>query len=194
GMEYTKFMYIVLAEAIMRKVQIRTGQRTIRYEKGLRKGRGRDLLKQYLLEKKKGVVKPWTWKGRDDYSKRNGLSQEGLEWHRRQNNDTEKMLGVRNWEVQLQVQYQKIQQPKYNWRFKYYRPVRLPQYLEKDEKQGSQELIARTRCGNTEEANRYWMKEEQRKRILCEEGLESLKHRLEECRGIENKDITLEEL
>ena len=51
-------------------------------------------------------------------------------------------------------------------------------------------MIARTGCGNTEEWNKYWDKEETRKSMLCERGRAILKHWLEDCEKIEKVEMT----
>ncbi|KAK9301829.1 hypothetical protein QLX08_005940 [Tetragonisca angustula] len=54
----------------------------------------------------------------------------------------------------------KIKSSVYNPRYKLIRGYSRPKYLVKRSKKKSQRLIARARCGNMEEWNRYWMKEE----------------------------------
>ena len=51
-------------------------------------------------------------------------------------------------------------------------------------------IIARARCGNTDEWNKYWDKEETRKCMLCERGRATLKHWLEDCEKIERGEMT----
>ena len=60
--------------------------------------------------------------------------------------------------------------------------------IEKKGERGNQKIIARTRCGNTEEWNKYWDKEETRKCMLCERG-STLKHWLEDCEKIEKGEM-----
>jgi len=38
-----------------------------------------------------------------------------------------------------------------------------PMYLRRNGRKGSQKIIARWRCGNEEEKNKYWRKEEDRR-------------------------------
>lgn len=41
--------------------------------------------------------------------------------------------------------------------------------------------MAKLRCGNYEENNKYWKNEEDRKCKLCKVGIETMEHLIEEC-------------
>jgi len=43
----------------------------------------------------------------------------------------------------------------------------MPDYLLKKGEKGSQKIIARWRCGNEEERNRFWKTEEEKKCRIC---------------------------
>lgn len=45
--------------------------------------------------------------------------------------------------------------------------------------------MARASCGNLEEFNKYWKKDEDRVCQLCERGYGTIKHLLEDCEQIE---------
>lgn len=129
---------------------------------------------------------------------RNGLSQEGLEALYEENriNETQirEMLTERDREIQLQAQYERIAVSRYNNRFKYIRYTQRPEYLVKKGSKASQCILARVRCGNLEEYNRYWLKEEDRVCKLCERGPGTLKHLLEECEEVERIGYSLEQV
>lgn len=42
--------------------------------------------------------------------------------------------------------------------------------------------LCRIRCGNMEEDNRYWLKEDKRKCMFCEKGKDNWKHFVSECK------------
>ena len=58
-------------------------------------------------------------------------------------------------EVQKQTQYNKIRKGQYNERYEHIKTEIPIEYLEKEGRGGSQRLIARARCGNLQEGNRY---------------------------------------
>jgi len=42
--------------------------------------------------------------------------------------------------------------------------------------------LIKLRCGNMEQANRYWLEEKLRKCIFCEQGMDSMEHYVIDCR------------
>jgi len=67
---------------------------------------------------------------------------------------------------------QRIRKSNYNDRYKNSTSIGMPDYLLKTGERGSQKIIARWRCGNEEERNRFWKTEEEKKCRICgvEEG------------------------
>lgn len=57
----------------------------------------------------------------------------------------------------------------------------LPRYLRNGGKGKDEELMARFRCGNFEEANKYWMKVEERYCSICKGALGSWEHLVKDC-------------
>jgi len=53
--------------------------------------------------------------------------------------------------------------------------------------------LARLRCGNLEEWNKYWLVEETRKCIFCNRGKDSMEHFIEECGEIKDWFYMIEE-
>lgn len=92
------------------------------------------------------------------------------------------------------VQYNKIQKARYNKRYKYIRTVGRVEYLKKEGNGGNQRLIARARCGNIEEGNRYWLDEERRKCTLCSLGIGIIKYLLKDCQRLETSELREEEI
>ena len=56
----------------------------------------------------------------------------------------------------------------YNERYKHIKTEIPIEYLEKAGREGSQRLIARARCENLEEGNRFWLVKEKRRCVLCQ--------------------------
>ena len=103
-------------------------------------------------------------------------------------------LTTRDKQVQEQEQFNKIRNAKYNTIYKFIGKIGLPGYLEGKGRGESQKLIARVRCGNLEERNKYWMNEDGK---LCdlrllEEG--TIKHKIEECQKLERIELRIEEV
>ena len=70
----------------------------------------------------------------------------------------------------------KIGSTRYNSRYKDIMAQEGPKYLREKEYKGSQKLIARWRCGNEEERNRFWMAAERRNCQICEEEEGTIEH------------------
>ncbi|EFN79294.1 hypothetical protein EAI_06942 [Harpegnathos saltator] len=51
--------------------------------------------------------------------------------------------------------------------------------------------LARLRCSNMEEGNKYWLKEEYRKCVFCIEGWDTVEHYIRECRKIKGWFVEL---
>ncbi|KOX67925.1 hypothetical protein WN51_08162 [Melipona quadrifasciata] len=126
---------------------------------------------------------------RSNYLHRNGLSQEGMERLRNEIGEEEtcKTLVMRDREIQLQVQYDKISRSKYDARYKFISCYGRPEYLTKKGNRDSQKFIARARVGNVEEYSKYWLKEEERRCRLCERQSGTLKHLIKE----REKDVSI---
>ncbi|KOC59102.1 hypothetical protein WH47_10928 [Habropoda laboriosa] len=155
--------YLVLEESKREKLRVKAGIRAWKFEEGVRKDVGRKIVKECLKEKEANREQTRTGKEREEYLKRNGLSQAGVDELRREGREVTERIRRRDKEVQQQRQYTKIEQSKYNIRYKYIRTIGLPEYLSKEER--GQKLIAQARCGNLENWNKYWEEEEGRKEM-----------------------------
>ncbi|KOC63378.1 hypothetical protein WH47_04096, partial [Habropoda laboriosa] len=69
----------------------------------------------------------------------------------------------------------------------------LPKYLRKSRRNGEQKTMARARCGSTENANKFWAKEEEKKCPLCEEKEGTFEH-WRQCRKIGEIDLSMERI
>ncbi|KAI4474788.1 hypothetical protein M0802_015443, partial [Mischocyttarus mexicanus] len=186
--------YIILEETKRNKIRIGAGQRALRFEEGVRKAKGRTLVKENLKEKEKGVSRTKNGKERKDFLKRNGYSQIGIDHFRQQGVDVNTLLEEKNRETQGQIQKNKIKEAKYNPRYKKIRTVASPEYLTKKKEGGSQKLLARARCGNIEKNNRYWLNQEERRCTLCDTEAGTLKHLIDRCQKAKRTELKEEEI
>lgn len=84
-------------------------------------------------------------------------------------------------DIEEQEAWVKIRESRYNRRYKDIFVDRLPEYL-RDRKRGKDSYImAKLRCGNYEENNKYWKNEEDRKCKLCKVEMGTMEHLIEEC-------------
>lgn len=83
----------------------------------------------------------------------------------------------------------KIAKTKYNERYKEIKVIGTPKYLRVKGVKGSQKLIARWRCGNEEEKNRYWLAEERGRCQICKEEIGSIEHLSIHVRGVKVAEI-----
>ncbi|KOC59682.1 hypothetical protein WH47_11019 [Habropoda laboriosa] len=123
--------YLVLEESKREKLRVKAGIRAWKFEEGVRKDVGRKIVKECLKEKEANREQTRTGKEREEYLKRNGLSQAGVDELRREGREVTERIRRRDKEVQQQRQYTKIEQSKYNIRYKYIRTIGLPEYLSK---------------------------------------------------------------
>ena len=186
--------YIVLEETKREKLRVKAGARALGYEERVEGAEGRCLVKECLRERKKGGCSTRNSRERTEYLNRNGFSQLGLELEKGEGKDIMRILKERDRENQGQWQWNRIREARYNKLYKHIYRVNLPKYLEERGERGSQSLMARARCGNMEEGNRYWMKEEDRRCKLCERDIGSLKHLAEDCTGVERINIGVEKI
>ena len=82
--------------------------------------------------------------------------------------------------MQLQERRDHIQNSSYLPRYKEIMVEEVPTYLEKAGLKGSQQIIARFRCGNEEQNNRYW--EPVHLCRICNASTESIEHMRSDCK------------
>lgn len=194
GLDNCTPCYIILEETKMDKVRVGTGIRALKFEERLRKAEGRNLVKACLQEKEKGVCKTRNIEERKQYLERNGYSQVGLDQLLENNLEIIGKFRSRDREVQKQRQWNSIDAARYNPMYKYIVSSTIPRYLSQAGRGDSQKIIARMRCGNMEEVNRYWLVEEKRNCLLCKIETGTFKHLLEECIMIDRSEIRLHEI
>ena len=124
-------------------------------EERIRNETGINILKECLKEKEKVSTKTRNTQERREYLMRNGYDQAGIDQLRERNVNVVKTLKEKVKEVQKQTQYNKIRKGQYNERYRHIKTEIPIQYLEKEGRGRSARLIARARCGNFEEGNKY---------------------------------------
>jgi len=93
----------------------------------------------------------------------------------------------------------KISEARYNRRYKeILAEGSIPRYLmrgnlEKTNLEEGVRVLARLRCGNMEEWNKYWLEEGERSCSFCNKDRDCFKHYIEDCREIKNWFSTLGE-
>lgn len=75
-----------------------------------------------------------------------------------------------------------IRGTKYNKRYKDITTIEIPKYLRIAGVKASQKIIARQRCGNEEEKNKYWGKDEERRCVICDREVGKSRTHNESCK------------
>lgn len=179
--------YIISRELGMEKLRVGWGIRAKRYEEKILNREEGCFLKVCWSEKEEGNWNNAYGKEREKYYNRNGWGVEILEKIRDNEQDLEVEIITRESELQRQWEGNRIMETKYNKRYKEIKTEgQGPRYLRKAYVNkigignGVRALI-KLRCGNLEEANKYWLSEEGRVCIFCENGQDNLRHYVEEC-------------
>lgn len=97
-----------------------------------------------------------------------------------------RIIRERERDIQEQTIEGKIREANYNKRYRELVKDRphylLQESLDRVEKGDMVRALVKARCGNLEEANKYWCQEELRTCIFCRKGLDSLDHFMEDCK------------
>lgn len=86
----------------------------------------------------------------------------------------------------------KINESRYNRKYKEMLTEELPRYLLGKKKKKDRMLIVRYRCGSEVKSSQHWREEEDRRCRLCQREEENLDHILKECEATKS-EIQLEE-
>ena len=176
----------------MEKLKIGWGIRAKRYEDKIKSGAAGNLAKKCWLEKERMGRKDLYSKERSEYFNRNGWGVEAIDTWEGGGEELELELIRRERDIQRQEEEGKILESRYN---KKYKEIGIksgeggPRYLGSESLnkakggEGIRALI-NLRCGSMEEANKYWLEEEERKCVFCEEGWDNIEHYIESCQKI----------
>jgi len=164
----------------------------MRYEEKIRNKNEDELIKKCWNEKESserrnaGLYE----KEREKFYSRNGWSRKGIEDNRKAGNNMEKEIRERGRDIQKQEEERKIREAKYNKEYGKIKTERWNTRIPKKKKKKRQgnsykgnkiRALVRTRCGNLEEGNKYWLEKEKRKCAFCGKGRDKIEHFVEEC-------------
>jgi len=179
--------YIITRELGIEKLRIRWGLKARKFEEKIGEMEEKRWVKMCWREKQKEGWKDLYGIEREKYYNRNGWGTIAIDNMSREKRNIKKELREKEREIQRQIEDYRVEEARYN---KYYKRVRIigkaPEYLEKDKLrkvengEGVRALI-RVRCGNMEEDNKYWMREEKRKCVFCENGEDNWRHFIGSC-------------
>ncbi|XP_029054544.1 uncharacterized protein LOC114881833 [Osmia bicornis bicornis] len=172
--------YIVMEETKRDKIELKAGLRAIRFEKKIKESQGMTLLKECLKEREK-LTKTEGQQEREKFYNKHGYSRQGVGLEEIRGMKIEDLIEKRSREIQKQEYRERIERARYNPRYKDLITIKTPRYLLRSDRKRDIKSIARLRCGNEEEKNRYWLTEEKRTCSLCGRRQGSLEHLLREC-------------
>jgi len=186
----------VYRETDIEKISEIAGRRAVKYEEKLLKDRERKLVMDCIKEKEREGMKSAATEEREKFFRQNGYSFEGIRILRVEVRSVADNIRRREKERLGQWLDNKIRDSKYNVRYKDIAAFGKPGYLRRRKENGSQKTIARWRCGNEEERNKFWLDRESRRCKLCrieEDKIEHLNGHLEKELRMRAEDILSEE-
>lgn len=149
--------YLIYKETDSRKLKIGWSKRAVKFEEKVGKMGDERLVKMCFLEKMEQGEKDRYSLERKKYYNSLGLSTKEVENMKK----AEKIINVetetRESDIDRQTTESKIRVSKYNKRYKYIATEQLPAYLKGWRNEKDIQLVAKLRCGNFEEKNRYWL-------------------------------------
>jgi len=187
GIEFCTPRYIISRELGLMKLNAIWGIRAIRYEERIRIGRAGKLAKECWAEKKQ-----YRWKDRYGEEKEKFLNnvgwdtnvEERSEWNRE---EKEKEIIERVKDKMRREEEERIMKSRYNTIYKGIMAREgCPRYLKEeklDELEKGEEIriLVRLRCGNLENANKYWREEEVGRCVFCKKEKDTLEHYVGSC-------------
>lgn len=162
--------YIVYKETNIERIGTIARSRAVRFEEKAIRERYRKLVVECVKEKEREGNEKTLISDRERFYRENGYSTEGIKSLREKEMNVVCVVRERERERLGQWLEEKIiEKTKYNERYKEIKVVGLLKYLRTKGIKGSQKLIARWRCGNEEERNKYWLTEKKRRCLICKE-------------------------
>lgn len=152
--------FIVYRETDIEKIRTIAGCRAVNFEERALKEGIKKLVIECIKEEEKGWKNGEEIEERGKFYRENGYSSKGIKILREREVNVTGMVKEREMERFGQWIEGKIARAKYNVRYKEIKAI----------------AIARWRCGNEEDKNRFWMAEEKRKCKICKEAEGSLEH------------------
>ncbi|KYM93610.1 hypothetical protein ALC62_15968 [Cyphomyrmex costatus] len=188
--------YIIMRELAMDKLKIGWGIRARRYEEKIRKGFTGGWVRECWEEKQNYHWEDRYGSERESYYNRNGwgIGNSRITDNEQDNLETE--IIDRERDVQMQWEDSRIGKARYNKKYKeLIDKIRGPAYLrvarlELIKRGDVVRALAKLRCGNLGEANKYWLEEGEEKRcIFCKKkvGIIGIEHYVRECEEMEER-------
>jgi len=187
GIEFCTPRYLIFRELRLLKLNAVWGIRANRFEERIRTGRTGKIAKEYWLEKKY-----YGWKDRYGEEKEKFLvsvgwdtgAEEGKERYREEK-EKEAIEMVRC--KMRREEEERIIKSRYNPRYKELMVVEgRPRYLKegnlKEIEKGEEiRALVKLRCGNLENVNKYWLKDNLEIYVFCKKEMDTLEHYVGEC-------------
>ena len=145
--------YLILEEVKRRKIRVITGQRSVNYEKTIRKSENKTLLIECIkeMDRRNEINEGTSWDSmRTKYFERNGFSVTRMNELLYNEPKITQILTTNDEDNQKQQQYKRILASNYNKNYKLLMKPGLPFYLHRTNTNIKE--FAKRRC----EGNRYW--------------------------------------
>lgn len=155
GLDFCTPRYLIYKESGSRKMDIDWGKRAVKFEMKIERLGEERLMKVCWLEKMEREEKDRYSKQRVGFYNGLGWSTREIENRKRAGKNIVEEVERRKTDIENQILEGKIRESKYNKKYKEFMPKGLPKYLEGWGKDKRIKTLARFRCGNFEEANRY---------------------------------------
>lgn len=189
-LEFCTPRYIMEKELELRRMKTRWGIRAMKYEEKIRRRGEEKLTRQCWEEKQKEKD---SRKEKIKYLNNLGLSEEMIEIWRSQDRNIVEELERRSHDIEMQTRRSRIEGAKYNTRYKEIMKLGRPRYMDNKELQKYRGIFVKIRCGNFENRNRYWEKEEGKRCSICKGEEGSMEHLIKECGELEKERANLPE-
>ena len=180
GLEYCTPAYVIKKELKIDRMAEKWGKQAMMFEEKIRKMAEERLVKKCWKEKKNEDKDLYSME-REKYLKERGWSSLGIETDRRNGKNRTVELEQRGKDVQNQEIERKLKEGVYCRGYKMVENMEGPKYLNECRKGKEIKAKARARCGSMENANKYWMLEEERKCWMCGKGYGNWRHYVTEC-------------
>ena len=181
GLDFNTPRYIVRKEGDISKQKNEWGIRALKYEEKIRKLGEERLVKLCWREKQEEKEKDMYSEEREKFLNERGWSSVGYELEKERGTDMVKELERRGKDIETQEVDEKMRERKYNKRYKRIASKETPKYIKENRTIKVIRCKARVRCGNLEQENKYWRKEDERKCILCNKEKGNLEHLILDC-------------
>lgn len=199
GLDRNTPNYIVAEEMKSEELRDRALERAFKYEEEVRKSEKRlvkECIREIEREKTEEIKNEWV-RRRKEARNRIGLEGEKVTQIREEEEGEVwrivRKVKKRIRETRMKERVKRIDESKYNTKYKKIRTEELPMYLRGRMNKKDRSLLARFRCGNECKGGQHWIETEDRMCRICGKAEETLEHLSRGCNG-EIKEGKVEEL